>query len=176
LTRELYIERDDFMEVPAPKFHRLAPGREVRLRYGYVIRCDEVVRDENGEISELHCTYAADTGGGKTPDGRKVKGIIHWVSASHSTPLEVHLFDRLFDVEDVGSSEDFRAHLNPGSLNVVTSAIGETLLANSATTTFQFERLGYFCRDTASTAEHVIFNRCVSLRDTWTKISHNKST
>lgn len=172
LTREIFIDRDDFLEDPPKKFFRLAPGREVRLRYGYVIRCEEVIKNDAGEIVELRCTYDPATGGGQTPDGRKVKGIIHWVSARHNTPLEVRLFDRLFDVPDPAAAADFRDHLNPDSLQVCTAALGEPGLATSEHTHFQFERVGYFARD----GEHngagaLVFNRAVTLRDTWARVN-----
>ncbi|MEQ8235124.1 MAG: glutamine--tRNA ligase/YqeY domain fusion protein, partial [Gammaproteobacteria bacterium] len=171
LTREVWIEREDFMEDPPGKFHRLAPGREVRLRYGYVVRCETVVRAEDGSISELRCSHDPDSGGGRTGDGRKVKGIIHWVSATHAVPLEVRLFDRLFDVPDPGAAEDFRVHLNPDSLRVVAQAWGEPALDARDTGTYQFERLGYFCRDAADDAPgRAVFNRTATLRDTWARV------
>lgn len=176
LTREVWIEREDFMDDPPKKFHRLAPGREVRLRYGYVIRCDEVRRDAAGEPVELRCTYDAASGGGQTPDGRKVKGIVHWVSTAYALPLEVRLFDRLFDVPDPGAAEDFRGHLNPASLRVVERAWGEPSLADSAATTFQFERLGYFCRDSRDDAPgRAVFNRTATLRDTWARLKEPRN-
>ncbi|MBX9609040.1 MAG: glutamine--tRNA ligase/YqeY domain fusion protein [Gammaproteobacteria bacterium] len=172
LTREILVERDDFMEVPAKKFHRLAPGAEVRLRFGYVIRCSEVVKDASGAVVELRCQYDPATGGGQTPDGRKVKGIIHWVSATLGLPVEVRLFDRLFDVPDPAAQDDFLAHLNPGSQSVTRAARAEPALAAAAADAFQFERLGYFCRDAQdSTAEWPVFNRTVTLRDTWAKLA-----
>ncbi|MGE0483379.1 MAG: glutamine--tRNA ligase/YqeY domain fusion protein [Gammaproteobacteria bacterium] len=171
LTREVWIEREDFMEDPPKKFHRLAPGREVRLRYGYVIRCDEVVRDADGHVVELRCSHDPASGGGQTADGRKVKGIIHWVSVSAGVALEVRLFDRLFDVPDPAAAEDFRVHLNPTSLSVAQPAWGEPSLAQNAATSFQFERLGYFCRDSVDDAPgHPVFNRSVTLRDTWARL------
>ncbi len=171
LTREIVIERDDFMESPPKKFYRLGPGREVRLRYGYVIRCNDVVRDVDGNIVELRCTYDADTGGGQTPDGRKIKGIIHWVSATTSTRLEVRLFDRLFNVPDPAAADDYREHLNPDSLRVIEHAYGELMLADATSSVFQFERLGYFCRDEVDSRPAApVFNRCVSLRDTWARV------
>lgn len=170
LTREIYIERDDFMVDPPKKFFRLAPGREVRLRYGYVIRCDEVVRDADGTVIELRCTYDPDTGGGTTPDGRKVKGIIHWVSAAHGVAAEVRLFDRLFNVADPAAAADFRQHLNPDSLRRCAAAVVEPALASGDSATFQFERLGYFHRDDDATAGRPVFNRTVTLRDTWARV------
>ncbi len=171
LAREIYIEQDDFMEVPANKFHRLAPGQEVRLRYAYVIRCNEVVKAPDGTLLELRCTYDPQSGGGKTADGRKVKGIIHWVACAHAHPLEVRLFDRLFNTPNPAEADDFREHLNPDSLTVLTSAWGEPALAEVIADVFQFERTGYFCRDSSdSSPDHLVFNRTVSLRDTWARM------
>ncbi|HKL26685.1 MAG TPA: glutamine--tRNA ligase/YqeY domain fusion protein [Desulfuromonadales bacterium] len=173
--RELYIERDDFMEDPPKKFFRLGPGREVRLRYGYIIRCDEVVRDESGEVVELRCSYDPDTGGGSLPEGRKkVKGIIHWVSAAHGLPVEVRVYDRLFRAANpTGDKQtDYRTHLNPDSLEVLTDCLVEPGLAGAAAgAAFQFERLGYFCVDRQAEASRPVFNRIVTLRDTWAKVS-----
>ena len=171
LTRQVYIERDDFMAVPAKKFRRLSPGKEVRLRYAYVIRCDEVVTDENGAVSELHCTYDPDTAGGKTSDGRKVKGIIHWVSCEHARAVEVRVFDRLFNTPDPSSVEDFRTCLSPNSLQCIERAYVEPSVLEQDARAFQFERLGYFCRDDAMDSPTPVFNRTVSLRDTWAKIT-----
>ena len=172
LTRTLYIEHDDFMEVPAKKFFRLSVGTEVRLRYAYGISCKQVIEDEQGNITELRCTYDPDTGGGKTSDGRKIKGIIHWVSASQGVPVIVNLLDRLFDVEEPWSSENFTDNINEQSLEICTTAIAEPLLAQSATSdVFQFERLGYFCRERTELKSEIIFNRTVTLRDTWAKMS-----
>ncbi|WP_081194326.1 glutamine--tRNA ligase/YqeY domain fusion protein [Halomonas sp. BC1] len=170
--RELYIDQDDFMEDAPKKFFRLAPGKEVRLRNSYVIRCDEVVKNDAGEIQELHCSVDFDTLG-KNPEGRKVKGVIHWVSATHGVPMEVRLYDNLFMVEqpDRDKDVDFLEHLNPESL-VTCQAIGEPSLASAAPEDrFQFERMGYFCADRhASSAEHLVFNRTVGLKDSWAKI------
>ena len=170
--RELYIDQDDFMEDAPKKFFRLAPGKEVRLRNSYVIRCDDVIKDDAGEIIELHCSVDFDTLG-KNPEGRKVKGVIHWVSAAHGVPMEVRLYDNLFMVEqpDRDKDVDFLEHLNPESL-VVCHAIGEPSLASAAPEDrFQFERVGYFCADRhASTADHLVFNRTVGLKDSWAKI------
>ena len=174
-SRELYIERDDFMEEPVKKFFRLAPGREVRLRYAYYITCERVVKDEHtGEIKEIHCTYDPLTRGGSSPDGRKVKGTIHWVSASHARDAEVRLYDRLFSVPDPGAvkdGDDFTDFLNPASLEILSGAKVEPSLAKMSTnTTFQFERLGYFCADSQdSTLNSLVFNRAVTLRDSWAK-------
>ncbi|MCA8866700.1 MULTISPECIES: glutamine--tRNA ligase/YqeY domain fusion protein [unclassified Halomonas] len=171
-SRELYIDQDDFMEDAPKKFFRLAPGKEVRLRNSYVIRCDEVIKDAAGEISELHCSVDFDTLG-KNPEGRKVKGVIHWVSAAHGVPMEVRLYDNLFTVEqpDRDKDVDFLEHLNPESL-VVCQAIGEPSLAEAAPESrYQFERVGYFCADRHdSTPEHLVFNRTVGLKDSWAKI------
>ncbi|MBT2788875.1 MULTISPECIES: glutamine--tRNA ligase/YqeY domain fusion protein [unclassified Halomonas] len=171
-SRELYIDQDDFMEDAPKKFFRLAPGKEVRLRNSYVIRCDEVIKDAAGEISELHCSVDFDTLG-KNPEGRKVKGVIHWVSASHGVPMEVRLYDNLFTVEqpDRDKDVDFLEHLNPQSL-VVCQAIGEPSLAEATPESrFQFERVGYFCADRHDTTpEHLVFNRTVGLKDSWAKI------
>ncbi len=174
-SRELYIERDDFMEEPVKKFFRLAPGREVRLRYAYYITCERVVKDEHtGEIKEIHCTYDPLTRGGSSPDGRKVKGTIHWVSASHARDAEVRLYDRLFSVPDPGAvkdGDDFTDFLNPASLEILSGAKVEPALAEMFTNVpFQFERLGYFCADSQdSTLNSLVFNRAVTLRDSWAK-------
>ena len=173
-TRELYIEREDFMEDPPKKFFRLAPGREVRLRYGYFITCQEVVKDAAGEVVELRCTYDPATRGGDAPDGRKVQGTIHWVSASHGVPCEVRLYDRLFaqpDPDDVPDDQDFLSALNPQSLVRETGAVVEpSVAADVADTRYQFERVGYFWRDPEdSRPEALVFNRIVGLRDSWAK-------
>ncbi len=174
-SRVLYIERDDFMEDPPRKFFRLAPGREVRLRYAYFIRCEEVVKDEAGEVVELRCTYDPQTRGGDAPDGRKVKATLHWVSAEHAIRAKVRLYDRLFGREnplDLAESEDFTAGLNPASLEILTDCPVEPSLATAeAGQRFQFERLGYFCVDEESTAKCLVFNRTVTLRDTWARMS-----
>nr|WP_298249051.1 glutamine--tRNA ligase/YqeY domain fusion protein [uncultured Halomonas sp.] len=169
--RELYIDQDDFMEEPPKKFFRLAPGKEVRLRNSYVIRCDEVIKDAAGEVSELRCSVDFDTLG-KNPEGRKVKGVIHWVSAEHGVPMEVRLYDNLFLEEqpDKDKDADFLEHLNPESL-VVRQAIGEPSLAEvTPESRFQFERVGYFCADRHACRDgKLVFNRTVSLKDTWAK-------
>ncbi|MBP5981239.1 MAG: glutamine--tRNA ligase/YqeY domain fusion protein [Halomonas sp.] len=171
-SRELYIDQDDFMEDAPKKFFRLAPGKEVRLRNSYVIRCDDVIKDAAGEITELHCSVDFDTLG-KNPEGRKVKGVIHWVSASHGVPMEVRLYDNLFMVEqpDRDKDVDFLEHLNPESLSVC-QAIGEPSLAEAAPEgRFQFERVGYFCADRhLSKPGQLVFNRTVGLKDSWAKI------
>jgi glutaminyl-tRNA synthetase len=174
-SRELYIERDDFREDPPSKFYRLAPGREVRLRYGYFITCTGVVKDEHsGDIVELRCTYDPGTRGGSAPDGRKVKGTIHWVSAAHALEAEVRLYDRLFTVEnpgDVADGADFEAVLNPGSLETAMAYVEPSLATAAPGARFQFERLGYFCTDAKdSAAGRLVFNRTVALRDSWAKI------
>ena len=171
-SRELYIERDDFMENPPKKFYRLAPGREVRLRYGYFITCTDVVKDANGEVIELRCTYDPATRGGDSPDGRKVQGTIHWVSAARALDCELRLYDRLFAIPDPDDVEDFMAALNPESLTVVRGAKIEPSVGNDAAgTRYQFERTGYFVSDTVdSKPDALVFNRTVTLRDTWAKI------
>jgi glutaminyl-tRNA synthetase len=174
-SRVLYIERDDFREEPPKKFYRLAPGREVRLRYAYFIKCERVVKDEKtGEVIELHCTYDPATKGGDAPDGRKVKATLHWVSAQHSVPAEVRLYDHLFtkqNPDDVEEGSDFTASLNPNSLEVLTPCHLEPSLAGAKPKDrYQFERLGYFCVDTDSTKDKLVLNRTVTLRDEWAKI------
>jgi glutaminyl-tRNA synthetase len=170
-SRVLYIERDDFREDPSKKFFRLAPGREVRLRGAYFITCGEVVKDASGEIVELHCTYDPATRGGDAPDGRKVKATLHWVSAAHALDVEVRLYDRLFKSETPDAFGNFLDDLNPTSLDVVTGAKLEPSVAGAQPgTRYQFERLGYFCVDADSTAARLVFNRTVTLKDTWAKI------
>jgi len=171
-SRVIYIERDDFREDPPKKYFRLAPGREVRLRYGYIIKCEDVIKDEQtGEVVELRCTYDPDTLG-KQPEGRKVKGVVHWVSAEHALTAEVRLYDRLFikhNPDDVDDGEDYTSNLNPHSLDVLKGCRVERSLAEAASgDRYQFERLGYFCVD--SGPDELVFNRTVSLRDTWAKI------
>ncbi|MFA7383406.1 MAG: glutamine--tRNA ligase/YqeY domain fusion protein [Desulfurivibrionaceae bacterium] len=171
--REVYIEREDFMEEPAKKFFRLAPGREVRLRYAYFIKCEKVIKDEiSGEILELHCTYDPATLGGSAPDGRKVKGTIHWVSAAHGVPAEVRLYDRLFTEENPDAGEaDFKTFVNPQSLMVLKDCLVEPSLAKAQPGShYQFERQGYFCVDSLDSRDgSPVFNRTVTLRDTWEK-------
>ena len=171
-SRELYIDRDDFQEVPHRKFFRLAPGKEVRLRYGYFITCTDVVKDANGEIVELHCTYDPETKGGYAPDGRRVKGTIHWLSAAHALNAEVRMYDRLFAAEDPGSFDDFQESLNPNSLTIIPNAKVELSLADAAPgAVFQFERKGYFCVDSKdSKPDGLVFNQTIGLRDSWAKI------
>jgi glutaminyl-tRNA synthetase len=174
-SRVLYIEREDFMEQPPKKFFRLSPGKEVRLRCAYFITCTEVLKDEHGEIQELRCTYDPATKGGDSPDGRRVKATMHWVSAAHAVPVEVRLYDRLFSVEDpenVPEGQTFVDYINPRSLEVLRGCQGEPSLASAAPgARVQFERLGYFCVDSDSTPGSLVFNRTVSLRDTWAKVS-----
>lgn len=172
--RELYIERDDFMEEPPKKYFRLSPGKEVRFRYAYFIKCNEVIKDEHGNVVELRCTYDPASRGGVSPDGRKVKGTIHWVSVKHAIKAEVRLFDRLFakpDPNNVAEGEDWKNALNPDSLRVVTGYLEPSLRHTKPLEKFQFERLGYFCVDYDSTDEKPVFNRTVTLKDTWAKIS-----
>lgn len=171
-SREIYIERDDFMEDPPKKYFRLSPGAEVRLRYAYLITCREVIRDANGEITELRCTCDPDSRGGQAPDGRKVKGTIHWVSARHAVPAEVRLYDRLFAVEDpenVPEGVDYKANLNPDSLQVITALVEPYLKNAKIKESYQFERVGYFCVDPDSSGEKLVFNRTVTLKDSWSK-------
>jgi len=176
-SRVLYIEQDDFREVPPPKYRRLIPGREVRLRYGYFITCVDVVKDEKtGEIVELHCTYDPETRGGNAPDGRKVKATLHWVSAAHAIEVETRLYDRLFlanNPDDVEEGLDFKSNLNPNSLEILKGCFVEQSLADASPgRTYQFERQGYFCVDPiASQNGKLVFNRTISLRDSWAKIA-----
>ena len=169
-SNELYIERDDFMEDPPKKFFRLGPGREVRLRYAYFITCNDVIKDDDGTITELHCTYDPETKGGNSPDGRKVKATLHWVSAHHAVDAEVRLYDRLFKVPSPDGEENFIDAINPDSLRLMNGCKLEPALADATVgDPVQFERLGYFCKD-SDTNEFPIFNRTVPLRDAWAKI------
>jgi glutaminyl-tRNA synthetase len=169
--RELWIEREDFMEEPAPKFFRLAPGREVRLRAAYFITCQEVVKDAAGRVIELRCTYDPATRGGDAPDGRRPKATLHWVSAAHALPAEVRLYDHLYTRPDPGAGGDLLADLNPGSETVVPGALVEPSLADAQPgKTVQFERLGYFAADADSRAGALVFNRTLTLKDTWAKV------
>ncbi|MEN8687343.1 MAG: glutamine--tRNA ligase/YqeY domain fusion protein [Desulfuromonadales bacterium] len=178
-SREIYVDRDDFMEDPPNKFFRLGPGREVRLRYGYIIRCDEVIKDPaSGEVTELRCTYDPETAGGKLSEGRKkVKGIIHWVAATHALPVKVRLYDRLFSVADPAGEKqrDYRELLNPDSCEQLDGALVEPGLATAEPgDAFQFERLGYFNIDAVDSATGgLVFNRIVTLRDTWAKVARH---
>lgn len=179
-SKVLYIERDDFREEAPKKFYRLAPGAEVRLRYAYFVKCVSVDRDGNGEITAVHCTYDPETRGGNAPDGRKVKGTIHWVSAKHAFNTEVRLYDRLFTVENVGDiseGEDYRSYLNPDSLKIVRGAMMEPSLKEAKKgDRFQFERIGYFCVDSKDEFEEKpVFNRTVQLKDSWAKIEAKKN-
>jgi len=172
-SKVLYIEQDDFREVPPPKYFRLSPGKEVRLRYGYFITCTGVVKDHQGEVAEIHCTYDPATRGGNAPDGRKVKSTIHWVSAEHASDAEVRLYDNLFLKENPGETEegqDFTVNLNPRSLEIVQGKLEPSLATAAAGDRFQFERLGYFCVDRDSAPGRPVFNRTVGLKDTWAKI------
>jgi glutaminyl-tRNA synthetase len=173
-SRELYLESDDFRETPPPKFYRLFPGNEVRLRGAYLVRCTGIVKDADGRVVELRCSYDPASRGGAAPDGRKVKSTIHWVSAAHAVPATVRLYEALFTKEnpnDESDGRDWRAHLNPSSLVVETGARVEAATAKLAPgTTVQFERLGYFCVDAGATSDLPVFNRTITLKDTWTKI------
>ena len=177
-SRVLYIEREDFREDPPKKFFRLAPGREVRLRHAYYVTCVDVVKDERtGEVVELHCTYDPETRGGSTPDGRKVRGTLHWVSAAHALEAEVRLYDHLFtkrNPDDVEEGADFKANLNPDSLETLTCRVEPGLASGSLGSRYQFMRQGYFCVDPDSSDGKLVFNRTVSLRDTWAKIEKTR--
>ncbi len=179
-TKELYIEQEDFMENPPKKFFRLSPGKEVRLRYAYFITCNEVVKDGNGNIIELHCTYDPATRGGDAPDGRKVKSTLHWVSATESVKAEVRLYDHLFTKENPDEAEEgksFTDNLNPNSLEILPECYAEPSLLNAKPLDrYQFERLGYFCADKDSSKEKLIFNRTVGLKDTWAKVQKQEQT
>jgi glutaminyl-tRNA synthetase len=174
-SRVLYIEQEDFREVPPPKYYRLAPGREIRLRYAYLITCIGIKKDpQTGEVIEVHCTYDPATRGGDAPDGRKVKATIHWVSAAQALEAEVRLYENLFtkeDPNDVEDGADFMANINRDSLEVLASCRIEPFLVGAAPgSRYQFERIGYFCVDPDTTPEKLVFNRTVSLRDDWAKI------
>lgn len=170
-SNELFIEKDDFMEVPSKKYFRLAPGQMVRLKSAYIIRCDEVIKDSAGNITALHCTYIPESKSGSDTSGISVKGTLHWVSARHAVYAEVRLYDRLFKVEDVGNAEgDFKNHINTDSLEIIHNAFAEPALAkDSADDRYQFLRKGYFCLDKDSTPEKLVFNRTVTLKDAWAK-------
>lgn len=174
-SRVLFIEQDDFREVPPKKFHRLFPGNEVRLRYAYIIKCTDVVKDElSGKVKEVHCIYYPETKSGSDQSGRKVKGTIHWVSAQHALACEVRLYDRLFNVEDPTVEKegaDWKSNLNPDSLQVLNSCLVEPGLKDAPKgSKYQFERQGYFCVDPDSNVEKLVFNRTVALKDSWAKI------
>jgi len=172
-SRELYIEQEDFMEVAPKKYFRLAPGQMVRLKSAYIIKCENVIKDSNGAIKEIHCTYIPESKSGSDTSGINVKGTLHWVSIAQAVPVEVRLYDRLFKVENVANAEgEFKDHLNPDSLIVQTVYAEPTLLQANETDRYQFMRKGYFCLDQDSTKEKLVFNRTVALRDTWAKASH----
>ena len=177
-SREIYIEQDDFMEDAPKKFFRLSQGREVRLRYAYFVTCNDVIKDDAGNVVELHCTYDPATRGGNSPDGRKVKGTIHWVSAAAGVPAEVRLYDTLLDLEDPSDLEEGKTlldHVRPNSLETLTDCVVEPILADTPEgTSVQFERLGYYCVDPDSEAGRPVFNRTVTLRDTWAKVAKKK--
>jgi len=171
---ELYIERDDFREVPPPKFYRLSPGREVRLRYGYFITCTDLVKDAEGNVTEVHCTYDPATKGGDSPDGRKVKATLHWVSAPHAVEAEVRLYDHLFlksNPDDLEEGQTYFDNLNPDSLKVVNAFIEPSIAGATVGANYQFERMGYFTVDKLSTLEKLVFNRTATLKDTWARIA-----
>jgi len=174
-TREIYVEQDDFMEDAPKKFFRLSPGREVRLRFAYYITCKQVIKNEDGSINSLICTYDPESRGGKTPDGRKVKGTIHWVSALHAIKARVNLYDRLFNTPNPAAAADFTAAINPHSNDVAENAMLEPAIElTDNKLAYQFERLGYFISDITSTIENPVFNRTISLRDSWAKIDQSK--
>jgi len=179
-SRVLYIEQDDFREVPPPKYFRLTPGREVRLRYGYLVTCTSLAKDDKGEVIEVHCTYDPATRGGNTPDGRKVKATIHWVSAAHAVDAEVRIYENLFLKEnpsDVEEGQDVLDNLNPNSLEIIPDAKVEPSLANAAAgTRYQFERLGYFCVDPDAKPGNPVFNRTVALKDAWARVEKKQGT
>jgi len=175
-SRELYIERDDFQIEPHRKFKRLAPGREVRLRYAYLVTCTEVITDDDGNVIEIICIYDPDTRGGNAPDGRKVRGTIHWVSAGHAVPAEIRLYDRLFSVENPLAEENFESCMNPDSMVILNGCMVEPEAAAIATgITIQFERKGYFCKDTEAGGDALTFNRTIALRDTWAKMQDRQA-
>jgi glutaminyl-tRNA synthetase len=168
-SRELYIDDADFMETPPPKYFRLRPGGEVRLKYAYIIRCDEVVKDSLGTIVELHCTADLDSKSGGATSSRKVKGTIHWVSAQHALDAEVRLYDRLFNVPEPDADGDFKAHLNPTSLEIVQAKCEPSLAEALPNERYQFERLAYFALDPVSRPGKLVFNRTITLKDAWAK-------
>ncbi|MEI8243719.1 MAG: glutamine--tRNA ligase, partial [bacterium] len=173
-SREIYIEREDFMEVPVKKFFRLAPGQEVRLRYACLLTCTHVEKDADGRVTTIHGTYDPASRGGNAPDGRKVKGTIHWVSVQHARPVEARLYDRFFTVPDPMADETrpFTDFLNPDSLKTITAFVEPALLHANGGDRFQFERVGYFCTDTRDSKPGApVFNRTVTLRDSWGRIA-----
>ena len=177
--RELYVEREDFLEEAPKKWFRLAPGKEVRLKHAYFITCDEVIKDDTGEVVELRCSYDPDSRGGQSPDGRKVKGTLHWVSAADALEVEVRLYDTLFNVEDpdeVAEEGDFTDNINPESLTILTKAKAEPAMADAKPGEgYQFLRKAYFCVDTKHTTnERLVFNRSVTLKDSWARVVRNK--
>jgi glutaminyl-tRNA synthetase len=178
-SRVLYIEQEDFREVPPPKYFRLTPGREVRLRYGYFITCTSVVKNEKGEVVEVHCTYDPATKGGNAPDGRKVKATIHWVSAAHAVDAEVRIYENLFlneDPSDVEQGQDVLDNLNPNSLEIIADAKLEPSLGTATVgIRYQFERLGYFCVDPDSKPGKPVFNRTVALKDAWARVEKKQA-
>jgi len=171
-SREVYIEQNDFMEDPPGKYFRLAPGREVRLKSAYIIKCEEVIKDDSGNITEVHCSYDPETKSGGPQSNRKVKGTLHWVSARHAAEAEIRLYDRLFKTEipdEAPEGEDFRFNINSDSLQVLKGFVEPGLKGSEAGTNVQFQRLGYFCVDPDSSDEKLVFNRTTTLRDSWTK-------
>jgi glutaminyl-tRNA synthetase len=178
--RTIFIEHDDFREIPPPKYHRLFPGNEVRLRGAYLVTCTRAVKDGAGNVVELHCTYDPASRGGSSPDGRKVKSTIHWISAEHSVPARVRLYESLFTKEnpnDENDGADWRTHLNPSSLVTIADArVDASTAALPAGSTVQFERLGYFCADEDQTPRAPVFNRTITLKDSWAKIEKNRGT
>ncbi|OGQ91265.1 MAG: glutamine--tRNA ligase [Deltaproteobacteria bacterium RIFOXYA12_FULL_58_15] len=174
-SKILYIEESDFMEDPPKKFFRLAPGQEVRLRWAYLITCTHIVKDDSGKVIEVHCSYDPETRGGNAPEGRKVKGTIHWVSAQHAVDAEIRLYDRLFSVAKPDAEEDFKKAINPDSLETITAKVERSLRDAKPGERFQFERQGYFCRDSEIT-DRLVFNRTVALRDSWAKMVKSGTT
>ena len=174
-SREIFVEKDDFMEDPPRKFFRLGPGREVRLRFAYLITCTDVIKDTEGNVTELRCTYDSETRGGDAPDGRKVRGTIHWVSAAHATPAEVRLYDKLFATAEPGNHGDILDDINAESIEVLTNCVLESSLTDAKLgQVLQFERLGYFCLDKDTKGERPVFNRTIGLRDSWAKTNAKK--
>jgi glutaminyl-tRNA synthetase len=177
-SRELYVEADDFREAPPKKWFRLAPGREVRLKHAYLVRCETVIKDrQSGQVVELRCSYDPRSGGGEAPDGRKVRGTLHWVSAAHALPAVVHLYDHLFVAEDPDAGGDALSNLNPRSRETLAGCRVEPTLQGAAPgSRFQFLRHGYFCVDPDSTPERLVFNRAVSLKDSWAKLEKKEQS
>jgi glutaminyl-tRNA synthetase len=170
-SKVLYIEQEDFRETPPPKYYRLYPGNEVRLRYAYFVKCTHVIKDDAGEVVEVHCTYDPATRGGDSPDGRKVKSTIHWVSAAHAKEAEIRMYDRLFTKEDPEEGDEGFIHcLNPNSISILNGYVEPLLAQTKAGDRFQFERQGYFCTDIDTTDTRPVFNLTVNLKDTWSKI------